>query len=144
MRPQRACATINYRRFIMLTVNARRGESAIHGHGLIAQEFIPKGALIWVFQPGFDQEIDEGAFAQLPANARDYLRVYAYYNVNRRVWIFSGDDDRFTNHSDAPNSLDDDTRVYAARDIQAGEEITADYNDLGETHFLGYNPDRMI
>ena len=100
--------------------------------------------MIWVFQPGFDQEIADDAFAQLPVNARDYLRVYAYYNVNRRVWIFSGDDDRFTNHSDTPNALDDDTRVYAARDIQAGEEITADYSDLGETHFLGYSPDRML
>ena len=38
----------------MLLVNARADCSRIHGIGLIAQEFIPKGTRIWRFQPGFD------------------------------------------------------------------------------------------
>jgi hypothetical protein len=58
--------------------------SASHGHGLIAQESIPK-QFIRVFQPGFDEEIDGDALAQLPVNARDYLHVYAYYTVKRQV-----------------------------------------------------------
>ncbi len=127
----------------MLTIRAARGPSTIHGYGLIAHEFVPKGSLLWVFQPGFDQEIDDDAFFALPAVARDYLRVYAYYNTMRRVWILSGDDDRFTNHSDSPNTIDDDTRVYAACDIHPGDEITADYRQLGETLFLGYDPARL-
>lgn len=127
----------------MLLVNARRGRSQIHGEGLIAQEFIAAGSRMWVFQPGFDQEIDEAAFAVLPDQARAYLRIYAYFNPQRRVWVFSGDDDRFTNHSDTPNTVDRDREVFAAHDILAGEEITADYRDLGETAFMGYHPSRQ-
>ncbi|MGE0132837.1 MAG: SET domain-containing protein-lysine N-methyltransferase [Blastocatellales bacterium] len=41
-------------------------------------------------------------------------------------------DDRFTNHSDDPNMrADGDFTYVAARDIQAGEEITCDYWALG-------------
>ena len=43
----------------MLLVDARAGLSEIHGIGLIAQEFIPKGTCIWKFQEGFDLAIPE-------------------------------------------------------------------------------------
>ena len=38
----------------MLLVDARAGLSEVHGIGLIAQEFIPRGTRIWTFQEGFD------------------------------------------------------------------------------------------
>lgn len=38
----------------MLLVNARAGVSKIHGFGLIAQEFIPKGKYVWEFRENFD------------------------------------------------------------------------------------------
>jgi SET domain-containing protein len=128
----------------MLLIKARRGPSSIDGFGLIAQEFIPKGTTMWVFQPNFDQEISEQTFDNFPSVARDYLRTFAYFNTKRKVWILSGDDDRFTNHSDNPNTIDEDMSVIAARDIQIGEEITSNYHDLGETEFMGYSPERKI
>jgi SET domain-containing protein len=91
----------------MLLVNARAGISAIHGVGLIAQEFIPKGTCIWQFQPGFDLVIDENDFLKLSAPAQQQVRHYAFFDEARRVFVLSSDDDRFTNHSDNPNTLED-------------------------------------
>ena len=49
----------------------------------------------------------------------------------RNAFILSGDDDRFTNHSDDLNTSHHDNEGYAVRDINAGEEITGDYNNWG-------------
>lgn len=121
----------------MLLVNARVGVSKIHGLGLIAQEFIPKGTCIWRFQPGFDLMIGEAQLETLSATTQRQIRHYAFYDPTRRVHVLSGDDDRFTNHCDDPNTLEDGGYdSYATRDIQAGEEITWNYRGWGEIKFL--------
>ena len=71
----------------MLLIDARRGPSAIHGEGLIAREFIAAGTCIWSYLAGFDQEISERDFAALPARARDYLRMYAYFNLGETAFL---------------------------------------------------------
>ncbi|MBI5757401.1 MAG: SET domain-containing protein-lysine N-methyltransferase, partial [Planctomycetales bacterium] len=38
----------------MLLVNASAGTSGIHGIGLIANEFIPAGTVVWVLKPDLD------------------------------------------------------------------------------------------
>ena len=38
----------------------------------------------------------------------------------------------YMNHSSSPNAVHQGEHFYAARDIQAGEEILIDYNTLGE------------
>ena len=91
----------------MLLVKARVGTSNIHGFGLIAQEFIPKGTCIWRFQPGFDLLIGEDEFLTLTAPAQQQIRHYAFFDEARRVYVLSSDDDSFTNHSDTPNSKDE-------------------------------------
>lgn len=121
----------------MLLVNAKVGTSKIHGFGLIAQEFIPKGTCIWRFQPGFDLMIDETELATLSATAQRQVRHYAFYDPTRRAYVLSGDDDRFTNHCDDPNTLEEGGYdSYALHDIQAGEEITWNYHGWGECDFL--------
>ena len=50
---------VQFRIEAMLLVHARVGVSAIHGLGLIANEFIPMGSKIWEFMPGFDLEVLE-------------------------------------------------------------------------------------
>lgn len=116
----------------MLLVNAQAGDSRIHGIGLIAHEFIPAGTRIGVFQPGFDLVIPEEALASLSAPARQQALHYAYFDPRQRVYVLSSDDDRFTNHSDEPNTANDrEDATYALRDIQAGEEITWDYREWG-------------
>ncbi|MGE0103362.1 MAG: SET domain-containing protein [Blastocatellales bacterium] len=120
----------------MLLVNARVGISAIHGFGLIAQEFILKGTCIWRFQPGFDLLIVEEEFMTFSAPAQHQVRHYAFFDELRRVYVLSNDDDRFTNHSEMPNSHIEmgegrEYKSYAIRNIHAGKEITCDYRAWG-------------
>lgn len=119
----------------MLRVHARVGVSTIHGLGLFAKEFIPSGTIIWEFGPGFDLEIPDSAVELLSPPAQQQLRHYAEYFAEQRLFVLSGDDDRFTNHSDTPNTRQENTGttypiVFAARDISAGEEITCDYREV--------------
>ncbi len=121
----------------MLLVSAKVGVSKIHGFGLIAEEFIPKGTCIWRFQPGFDLMIGEAEFAALSATTQTQVRHYAFYDPARQAFVLSGDDDRFTNHSDDPNTAEEGGYdSYAKRDIQAGEEITWNYFGWGNPEFL--------
>jgi uncharacterized protein len=122
----------------MLLVNAKAGPSPIHRIGLIAQAFIPKGTKIWDFMPGFDVLIREVDMERLPPHTQEQVIYWAYFHLATRTFVLSSDDDRFTNHSDAPNTGGLDYTV-ALQDIQAGEEITNNYNDLGLLNFSDTN-----
>lgn len=117
----------------MHLVNARAGLSTIHGRGLIAHEFLPAGTLIWRFEPDFDRQFSADQLARLPAAVREQVQYYACYDAERRIFFLSIEDDRFTNHSNTPNttSRGDYFSTYASVDIQVGEEITSDYREIG-------------
>lgn len=123
----------------MLLVKARAGISKIHGIGLIAREFIPRGTRVWRFEPSFDLVFTGEQVLSLPSGTRDQVLWYAYHDTTKNIYVLSGDDDRFTNHSDDPNTQDEDHRTYAAsyaiKDIQPGEEITWDYRPWGGVGF---------
>ena len=114
----------------MLLVDAHAGTSEIHGLGLIAGQLIQKGTTIWQFQPGFDVVVTEEEYAQLPPNARRAMEYYSYHCKVAGIHVLSSDDDRFTNHADDPNSIFVDGVTIAVRDIQVGEEVTMNYDDL--------------
>src|SRR5829696_3388201 len=107
----------------MLLVDARVGPSAIHGLGLIAQADIAAGTTISKHAPGLDATLSQAELDALPAVARKNYRYYSYRNIHTEQYVLSFDDDRFTNHSNDPNT---DGRK-ALRSIAAGEEITYDY-----------------
>lgn len=118
----------------MLLVNAVKGPSIIHGFGLICQEFIPKGAVVWKFQPGFDLMISESVFNLLSPTAKEQVLYYGYHDVPANQYILSSDDDRFTNHSDEPNTINLGAFcTVAQRDIHPGEEITWAYGKAWHT-----------
>ena len=50
--------------------------------------------------------------------------------------MLSSDDDRFTNHSDDPNTKCQGQSTFAVRDIQEGEEITNNYRELVMLKFI--------
>jgi SET domain-containing protein len=117
----------------MLRVRAQAGRSCIHGLGLIAQEFIPAGTPVWVFEPGFDRAILPRALGDLAEEERQAFYRYGWLDENWGRVLLSADDDRYTNHSDTPNIRWDDGEggMVAVRDIRKGEEITTDYRELG-------------
>jgi len=115
-------------------------ESAIHGLGLFADEFIPRGTPVWQLDPLLDRVIPLSELDRLPDHVRLFVEVYSEYFPDLGMLVLSGDNDRFTNHAADPNTVvvlpnAPDARVLAARDIEVGEEITCDYTVI---RTLGY------
>lgn len=116
----------------MLLVKTYINNSRIHGLGVFAGEFIPKGAKIWRFVTGFDRFYSRKQFARLPKPARDFIKLHGYQWKNEI--LLSIDHDTFMNHSDDPNTYYHNGYVIARRDIRKGSEITNDYRAF-ETSF---------
>lgn len=115
----------------MLLVKTYLGKSKVQGIGLFADEFIPKGTLIWKFVPGFDFALKKKELNKLPKVAKSWILHYGYYNEVEGGHVICVDNARFMNHSE--NSNTDDTNIrgtIAKRDIKKGEEITCNYFDF--------------
>jgi hypothetical protein len=116
----------------MLLVKTRLDRSQISGIGLYADEFIPKGTIIWRFTPGLDLKLN---LEQLQDYKRQVnvarLEDFIYRSKISGDFILCADDARFINHSFHPNTIDTMEDVegltIASRDILPGEEIVSDY-----------------
>ena len=114
--------------------------SEIHGFGLFAKIFIPKGTVWW-----YDREEDvliitKNQFLTLDSSVKSpsmenyiaLLLTYSYYERDYDALVFCLDNCRYVNHSSNPNSgaPEDESpfRSVALQDIQAGEELTEDYS----------------
>jgi hypothetical protein len=114
----------------VLLVKTRIAPSAIHGTGLYADEFIPKGTIIWEFTHGFDVYVSAEEIQTLPAAAQAAMLKYCHREVDNGLYVLCADDARFFNHADEPNTVDlpgPEGPTIAARDITIGEELTGDY-----------------
>ena len=111
----------------MLCVKTRLGQSEIEGVGLFAAEPIPKGTVVWRYDPRFDLSLDMRDIPASDTIMQEWLMRYGYQPSDDPVYIVCGDNARFMNHSDAPNCDDVNELTIAIRDIAAGEEITCDY-----------------
>ncbi len=122
----------------MLFVKTRKGRSAVHGTGLFATEFIPKGTVIWRYAAGYDKILTREEFERLGPEDRGAWERFAYVSRFTGLLVYSGDEYVFMNHShdpnvgvspvfEAPEGFD-----IALRDIQAGEELLFDYTWFGE------------
>ena len=120
----------------MLTVKTKISPSSIHGIGLFADQFIPKGSEIWRFTQGFDQKFTKEQVLAFPELLQIYIYKYSWRSNKSKLYCFSSDNGKYFNHSDTPNCLseyrDDEEEVVtvALRDIQIGEEITDDYSSF--------------
>jgi SET domain-containing protein len=121
----------------MLTVKTRVHLSPIEGLGLFANEIIRAGQIIWEFHPIFDTTYSQEEFERLPGAAKPHIRKYSYFCPEKQKWILCGDDARFMNHSDTPNTFEEPgNRTIAVRDIAIGEELTCDYRQFDARSFL--------
>lgn len=113
----------------MLLINASKGASQIHGIGLIARENIKRDHLIWEYRQGLDQMISIPELRRLSKWTAEQVIWYSIFDAKLEAFVLSGDDDRFTNHSEEPNSaFYGKWETIATRDILIGEEITINYS----------------
>ncbi len=117
----------------MLMVKARAKPSLIHGVGLFAEERIPRGTVIWKFDPAWDLRFTAEEVERLPEHQRSLIKHFAYFSERLRAWVYSIDDSRFINHSPEPNQEavqivgEPEFCNVANRDMEVGEELTEDY-----------------
>ncbi|MFX0039370.1 MAG: SET domain-containing protein [Promethearchaeota archaeon] len=114
--------------------------SEIHGLGLFAKKFIPKGTIWWYARPQDVLIISKEQFFTLTSShktnsMRDLMHnllTYSYYERDLDALIFCLDNSRYVNHSFNANSgASEDENGFcsvAIKDIQSGEEITEDYS----------------
>jgi hypothetical protein len=120
----------------MLLVKTKIGPSQIHGMGLYADGFIPKGTAIWRFAKGLDMKLTQEELDALPSLAKECILHYCYHSDVDNMYVLCFDDARFFNHSSNPNvtsaDLPDDPEgmEVALRDIQPGEELLCDCRDF--------------
>ena len=121
----------------MLLVGTKIRQSKINGVGLFANQFIPKGTVIWKLQVGFDLKIGKNELAKLSEPAREIFLRYAYLDSATNKYILCFDNARFINHSNTPNCIEKESPdgeeegiTVAVKDIQQGEEITENYKEF--------------
>ncbi len=125
----------------MLRIKAKLGPSGVHGVGLFADQFVPKGTVTWQYDPKFDIGYTEKDLAKMSSHGQRQILWYAYYDKKLKKLILPSDDQRFINHSFKHRNIKSTPqRDIAMRDIQLGEELFCNYNEFDNTYFkrLGY------
>lgn len=123
---------------MVFVVRTRVAPSPIAGLGVFAVEDIPKGAVVWRFEPPIDIAYTAEDVAAMSPVMQELMSTYAYLHGRTGLYIYCGDNARFENHSDTPNTEsfyppgDPEGCDIAARDIKAGEELTGNYFEFDE------------
>ena len=100
--------------------------SRIHGVGVFTPEPIREGTLIWDFVEDVDWRLTPEDLSSFPEPFQSRLRQYCYLDPSG-LYVLCGDNAKFMNHAPDPNCDDSGDVTRAARDIEAGEELTCDY-----------------
>ena len=108
--------------------------SDIHGIGLFAGQNIKQGDKIWEFIEGMDVILPAEVLDSPVESIRAYMRRYTYPHPHiPGDIILDGDNGRFMNHSNTPNTDFKTPNVgYALVDISEGTELTCDYGEFSE------------
>ncbi len=113
------------------------------GLGVVAQEDIPKGTLVWsrdnAKYTAFSNEkefIDYLEKQSIEEQKKILMYAYAFQNI---VWLLH-DDSHYVNHSADDFNMaalnPEEDRLYATRDIKKGEEIVEDYGKFQQIPWL--------
>ena len=122
----------------MVLVKVKMGTSNVHGIGIFADQFIPKGTITWQFTPWFDRAYSEEELNKMSETAREEVLWYAYFDKQSNKYHLCSDDYRFIYHSSKKeriNIASTPSKDTSLRDIQAGEELLCDYNKFDDTYF---------
>jgi uncharacterized protein len=124
----------------MLLVDTELRPSAIHGLGVFLTEPVYAGQVIWRFDSRIDRVFSDAELRQMPDRLQRFLRTYSTLHDGLKLWVLCGDNGRYFNHSDRPNTrslgiaFGDDV---AAVDLPAGTELTSDYRTICDAMRLG-------
>lgn len=120
----------------MIRIKTKVGKSGIHGIGLFADQFIPKGTVTWEYDPRFDSSFTKEEVALMSEPARKQFLWYAYFDKELDKYVLCFDDQRFINHvEEGYNILSTTRQDVAARDIEPGEELYCNYNMFDNTYW---------
>jgi SET domain-containing protein len=120
----------------MLYIKTKIQPSEIHGIGVFADEFIPKGTIIWKFTSGFDVKFTREQILDFPELLQIYIYKYSWKGTKSKLYCFSSDNGKYFNHSNNPNTLskyqdnEEEVITTAVRDIQVDEELTDNYSSF--------------
>ncbi|MBI3800421.1 MAG: SET domain-containing protein-lysine N-methyltransferase, partial [Deltaproteobacteria bacterium] len=99
------------------------------GYGVVAIRLLPRGTITWV-RDDLDQVFSAIQVKDMTPIYRDLITKYAFVDA-RGDFVLCWDLARYLNHACEPSCM---TTGYefdlAVRDIQPGEELTADYASL--------------
>jgi SET domain-containing protein len=113
--------------------------SPVHGIGVFALQKIPKGSRDFFFSDGGKwikvpiQEVEK-----LPVHARELVETYCLFDEESYFVPEQGfnmiDPVIYLNHSSHPNiiSVNEGEKFEALKDIEAGEELLLNYNEIVE------------
>ena len=124
----------------MLMVETELRESPIQGIGVFVTEPVRAGQLIWRFDSRIDRVFSDEEVSEMPEELQRFLKTYSTLHAELNMWVLCGDNGRFFNHSDTPNTrslgiaFGDDV---AASDIPAGTELTSDYRTICDAIRMG-------
>ena len=124
----------------MLMVETELRASPIAGIGVFVTERVRAGELIWRFDSRIDRVFSDEEVTEMPEQLQRFLKTYSTLHAGMKVWVLCGDNGRFFNHSDHPNTrslgiaFGDDV---AAEDIMPGTELTSDYRTICDAMRLG-------
>ena len=124
----------------MLMVETELGVSPIQGIGVFVTEPVRAGQLIWRFDSRIDRVFSDEEVRDMPKELQRFLKTYSTLHAELNMWVLCGDNGRFFNHSETPNTrslgiaFGDDV---AAEDIAPGAELTSDYRTICDAIRLG-------
>jgi SET domain-containing protein len=117
-------------------VYTRLAPSKIHGVGVFAIRDIPKGAYVFVDDEADIVWVNKKDIEGLPTAIRRFYDDFAIVKGSSYGCPVSFDkltNSWFLNDSAEPNvAADREYRFYALRDIEKGEELTADYETYSD------------
>jgi hypothetical protein len=121
------------------SISSEVKDTGTKGLGLFTKEFVPKGKVVWRSQVGRNmmmfvgQNLFRDYLATLDNHEERRAAVEHSYVAHGDVVMVLKDEGKFMNHSDDPNTFSNEDKIdrdvsIAARDIEAGEELTCDYS----------------
>ena len=124
----------------MIHIKYKLDRSDIHGIGVFANQDIKKGEVIFTASPILDVNITQEQFDSLEEPEKKEVIYWGFFDKPTQRWHVDFDHMHFINHSYSANTIQDllhlETYLIAAKDIQAGEELTQNYLDFESTEDL--------